>query len=512
MNDIALTTTRKQLEDMEGMSKYTFRPQEFQKTFAMSTAPFPCRVGPWCDGKTVCMIMMGIKLSQMYPGNEGLIIRKRFNALQRSTMRDFTKWTGIKVPEQKKSIELPCGSTIHFSHCENMDEFRDSLHGMNLGWAAIEQGDELESADVFEMLIGRVRRIITPIPEIQTNLIRRKVLKKQVDSFEKLDRETRRICERTIIEKMNLPVRQIITIANACGHNWIWKRWHPDSKEHMTIADGYSYSEGKPFENVEFLPDTTIKNWNTLKKSSIKKYNRYVLNSHEDYDIEGAYYAHLMSDALKERRVELDCLYERTEPVITFWDLGVSDDTAIWFVQLIDDEIRLIDYYSNNGYGIEHYSDVLNERPYAYAEHYLPHDAAQRLQAGQITTRLDILRRLRGPNEMVKIVASHRVEERIQAARSLIPKCKFANKAYIGVECLNHYKREINKAKSTEEETFYLPKPSHDKYSHGADAFGYLAIAFKYMNLKNYDKIEHMNDYNYMEDIYGGTEDLLGVE
>ncbi|KKL18009.1 hypothetical protein LCGC14_2479790, partial [marine sediment metagenome] len=292
-------------------------------------------------------------------------------------------------------------------------------------------------------------------------------------------RKQRNSLEKAIIEDLDLPVRQIIVIANSCGHNWIYKRWI-SPKTRMTEEDGYSYSEGKPFENVEFIPEFTLKNWETLKKTSVKKYNRYVLNSHEDYDIEGSYYASLMSDALKEGRVEIDTLYDKTECVYTFWDLGVSDDTTIWFVQFCRDSINLIDYYQNTGQGVEHYSDVLTERGYTYADHYLPHDAKQRLQGVDITTRLDILRRLR-KYEDVYIVERHSVQERIQAVRSLLNKCKFAESAEVGVECLNRYKREINKAKSTEEKLFFLDKPAHDGFSHGADSFGYMAVVYRYM-------------------------------
>jgi hypothetical protein len=111
--------------------------------FMTSVAPFPARIAPWGDGKTACMIIMGLKLSQLYPGNEGLILRNQYKALQRSTIRDFEFWTGLQVPEQKQSITLEgIGSTIHFSHCDNIDEFRTTLQGMNLGWVGIEQGDQ----------------------------------------------------------------------------------------------------------------------------------------------------------------------------------------------------------------------------------------------------------------------------------------------------------------------------------------------------------------------------------
>lgn len=453
----------------------------------------------------------------LYPGNEGLIIRKQYNALQRSTIRDFTTWTGIKVPEQRKTviIQNDCGkdSIIHFAHCENMDEFRDGIQGMNLGWAGMEQADELDSADIFEMLIGRLRRVLTPNKKVQKKLVKLGLLRRYRSHFETLPKETRNKLEEAIIQQLGLPVRQIMVIANSCGHNWIYKRWNPRCKGHMTLEDGYEYSEGKPWENVEFLPEITLKNWRTLKKTSRKKYNRYVMNSHEDYDIEGSYYASLMSDALKSERCEIDTLYDKTQCVYTFWDLGVSDDTAIWFVQFSKDSINLVDYYAATGEGVEHYSDILNEKGYHYADHYLPHDAKQRLQGQSITTRLDILRRLR-KHEDVYIVERHSVAERIQAVRSLLNKCKFSSDTEEGVECLNHYKREVNKAKTTEEHTVFIDKPAHDRFSHGADSFGYMAIVYRYMPIDGLVLGSPQPEYDREEDPMEEeqeTYDLLGV-
>jgi phage terminase large subunit len=64
--------------------------------------------------------------------------------------------------------------------------------------------------------------------------------------------------------------------------------------------------------------------------------------------------------------------------VHTAWDLGLSDSTAIWFVQCVSRERRLVDYYEASGVGLDHYVQVLNEKRIAngwkYREHYFPHD------------------------------------------------------------------------------------------------------------------------------------------
>ena len=45
--------------------------------------------------------------------------------------------------------------------------------------------------------------------------------------------------------------------------------------------------------------------------------------------------------------------------VHTFWDLGRNDHTAIWFMQNVGKEYRLVDYYENRMQDIEHYCRVI---------------------------------------------------------------------------------------------------------------------------------------------------------
>jgi hypothetical protein len=203
-----------------------------------------------------------------------------------------------------------------------------------------------------------------------------------------------------------------------------------------------------------------------------------VLNSWEDYDLEGAYYAALMSDALKDGRIGIANLYEPSQRVYTFWDLGVSDTTAIWFAQFIRDGIHLIDYYEAHGEGMEHYAKVLEGRGYLYAEDYVPHDARQRMQGRSVETRLEILRSLR--KCPVTVVDAHTIVDRIETVRGLLAKCKFDRKCEAGVSALNHYQRRKNDVLSTETRPVFADQPLHDWASNGSDSFGYMAIVYRY--------------------------------
>jgi hypothetical protein len=68
-----------------------------------------------------------------------------------------------------------------------------------------------------------------------------------------------------------------------------------------------------------------------------------------------------MRTMLAEGRIRLIKI-ETDVRVHTAWDLGVSDSTAIWFVQCVGRERRLVDYYEGSGVGLDHYAQVLHDK------------------------------------------------------------------------------------------------------------------------------------------------------
>jgi len=64
--------------------------------------------------------------------------------------------------------------------------------------------------------------------------------------------------------------------------------------------------------------------------------------------------------------------------VNTYWDTGVVDYTAIWFVQEKHESINIIDFYINRGERADFYLKHLSRRPYSYGRNILPHDINQR--------------------------------------------------------------------------------------------------------------------------------------
>ena len=201
----------------------------------------------------------------------------------------------------------------------------------------------------------------------------------------------------------------------------------------------------------------------------------------------GAYYGRLMQQADQDKRIS-NVPYEPTVPVYTAWDLGVRDLTAIWFAQVVGREIRLIDYYEANGVDLGHYVREIMSKPYLYADHIVPHDA-QAKELGTGKSRLEVLESL--GLKSLTIAPMHRVEDGINGARTIIPRCWFdAAKCARGIDALKLYRSEFDEKLMT-----LKPRPLHDWTSHAADAFRYLAMTLdsKIVNTGFNRRIEYRN-------------------
>ena len=158
----------------------------------------------------------------------------------------------------------------------------------------------------------------------------------------------------------------------------------------------------------------------------------------------------------------------------TAWDLGHTDDTAIWWYQVIGGEIHIVDFFALSGGTIEEFVSKIKEKPYNYGKHYLPHDARARTLASGGKSVIEQMAAHLGINNLA-IVPSLSVQEGIQAVRTALPRCWFdAEKCADGIEALRQYQREYDEDKKAFRQT-----PKHDWTSHPADAMRMLAISWR---------------------------------
>lgn len=184
----------------------------------------------------------------------------------------------------------------------------------------------------------------------------------------------------------------------------------------------------------------------------------------------GAYYGQEMRQADKEGRIT-SVPYQEGPPVYTAWDLGYTDDTAIWWWQMVGGEVHVLECYASSGKPLEHYLEIVESKPYRYGGHWLPHDAkAKTLASGGRSIQEMVHARLK----KTAIVPDLALQDGIQAARTIFPKVWFDTGCDEGLEALRQYQREYN-----EDTKAFRERPRHDWTSHYADAFRMLAIAWR---------------------------------
>lgn len=169
--------------------------------------------------------------------------------------------------------------------------------------------------------------------------------------------------------------------------------------------------------------------------------------------------------------------HEPEYPVHTAWDLGFSDETAIWFWQIVAGELRLIDYHESSLKSIEFYADLLKryrkDKGYAYGTHWLPHDARPRTLA---SGGKSILQQLLDYDIGRCVIAPRLdVEEGIQATRATLKMCWIdEDRCMDGIEHLKQYSRSWD-----DEKKIFSSSPVHDQHSHGADAMRILSLVWR---------------------------------
>lgn len=202
-----------------------------------------------------------------------------------------------------------------------------------------------------------------------------------------------------------------------------------------------------------------------------------------EQSIEGAYYARQFKELYKEKSITT--LPDNNHlDVYTYWDLGVGDSTAIWFVRMVGDEYHIIDYYENSGEGLRHYMKVLKDKGqklgYKYAEHWAPHDIDNRELSGDGKSRKQIAKEgyeIDGEKYSInfKVVPKLSVDDGIESVREILPLCAFdSSRCEQGIAHLESYRKAWD-----DKNGCWKDKPLHDHTSHGADAFRYFAVANK---------------------------------
>lgn len=191
---------------------------------------------------------------------------------------------------------------------------------------------------------------------------------------------------------------------------------------------------------------------------------------------EGAYFARGLTQAQQEGRIShvgIDPLL----PIRAFWDIGGSgaqaDALTIWIVQWVGQEIRVLDYIEGVGQVLAYYVNELRQRGWGKAVCNLPHDG---VNENSITGKRyeDHLRDAEFEVEVIKNQGKGAAMMRVEAVRRILPKCWFnAGPTEPGRDALGYYHERKDETRNIG------LGPEHDWSSHGADAFGLMAVAYE---------------------------------
>ena len=191
-----------------------------------------------------------------------------------------------------------------------------------------------------------------------------------------------------------------------------------------------------------------------------------------DASVKGAYYAEEIATAREKGRIG-QVEHDKTLPVFTFWDLGVSDSTAIGFFQKDNEKVRMIDYYENCGKGLDHYFKLLQDKGYVYGAHFAPHDIKQR----ELTTGRTRLETARDMGIDFRVLPKLAISDGINAGRLMFSRLWVdEEKCQQWLDYIAQYHHEWD-----DKQGMFKDIPNHDFTSHAADMYRYAAIGEKKM-------------------------------
>jgi phage terminase large subunit len=171
-----------------------------------------------------------------------------------------------------------------------------------------------------------------------------------------------------------------------------------------------------------------------------------------------------MSAAEHAGRLTPDAVWNIGSRIVLSGDLGYRDAAAFWWWQVGPEGFDLIDYDEGTGMDAPEWIAKIKEHGIDIDHVYLPHDA----KAKTMATRFTVIEQFAHAFEC-SIVPRSSLQDRINAARLVIPRCRFhPDNCSRGIEALRSWAFKYD-----EDRKIFSSEPEHNWASHGADGFSY---------------------------------------
>lgn len=245
------------------------------------------------------------------------------------------------------------------------------------------------------------------------------------------------------------------------------------------IDDGRTFVQKIDSWDIEnYLPKEVLDERAQLEVLDPANY-RHVWRGEPLTEVNGGIFTRQLAEARNANRVG-KYPYDNRYEVHPVFDLGVSDSTAIWLMQIRDGAVYFIDYLEDFGRPVANYFSDLRNLGYRFGTVYLPHDANNRsnrasdINQVQATSLLDDLKKML-QDFRFKVLPRNEGYGAIDLARGMFSTFYFdEERCKRGLECIGAYHYEWS-----EKNKILSKVPKHDWSSHGADAFQYAVMAIK---------------------------------
>ena len=182
--------------------------------------------------------------------------------------------------------------------------------------------------------------------------------------------------------------------------------------------------------------------------------------------VDGAIYADEIVKAIENKRI-CPVPYDPALKVHVVWDLGWNDSMFLILVQKHLSSLRVIEVIEDDHKTYDWFSGELKNKRYNWGKMWLPHDAMHASpESGRTPNKI-----LQDLGWTTAPIPNQAIETGIKQVRQTFAQVYFdKTKSDRLVQCLKRYRRNIPTT------TGEPASPVHDEWSHGADAFRYMAL------------------------------------